>query len=131
MRMTRRLRRPTTNRGATKTYTPYLIAQASRVAEMLEAGYDNRRMGIELGVSKPRISQIRAQLRELAPYLGRPEPLDRLRSRRDQLWRLRKQVLELAATVRTDLRELDEELEAAEVDQVLGLRYGPRAIDRG
>lgn len=128
--MTRRGRSAAVLRREARSYTPHLIAQASRVAEMLDAGYDNRRMGLELGVSRPRISQIRGLLRELAPYLGRPEPLDRLRSRREQLWRLRRQVLELAATVRTDLRELDEELEASEVDCALGLRSRPRTTDR-
>lgn len=106
------------------SYTPHLIDQASRVAEMLDRGYTNRQMGVALGVSGPRVAQIRAMLPELAPYLGRPEPLDRLRSHRDQLWSLRRQSLELAATIRRDLRELEEELGAAQVDRVLGLRAG-------
>lgn len=117
-------------RRPTKPYTPHLIAQARRVAELLDAGYDNRHISQDLGVSRPRVSQIRAQLRELAPYLGRPEPLDRLRTRRDQLWRLRQQVLELAVRVRDDLRELDEELQAARIDGLLGLRAGADATRR-
>jgi hypothetical protein len=51
-----------------------------------------------------------------------PRPTERLRSHRDQLWSLRRQALALAASVRGDLRELEEELEAARVDRILGLR---------
>lgn len=114
--------RPAPRRRASPTYTPHLITQARRVAELLDAGKDYRHISRELGVSRARVSQIRARLRELAPYLGRPDPLDRLRGRRDQLWRLRVQVLELATTIRRDLRALDEELESGEVDRILGLR---------
>ena len=111
-----------TSRPPAARYSPHLIAQASRVAELLDAGYSNRRIAAILGVSGPRIAQIRHVLPELSPYLGQPDPLDRLRGHRDQLWSLRHQVLELAATIRRDLRELDEELQAANVDSLLGLR---------
>lgn len=104
------------------TYSPHLIAQAGRVAELLDEGYSNRRIATVLGVSNPRVSQIRNVLPQLAPYLGHPQPLDRLRGHRDQLWNLRRQVLQLATVIRNDLRELDEELEAATVDRLLGLR---------
>lgn len=104
------------------TYTPHLIAQAGRVAELLDAGYTHRQIGEKLGVSAVRITQIRGMLPRLGPYLGSPEPLERLRSHREQLWMLRRRVLELAHTVRRDLSELDEELQAAEVDQLVGLR---------
>ncbi len=106
------------------TITPHLIAQASRVAELLDAGYSQREMGRLLGVSGPRIAEIKKQLPELREYLGEPAPLDRLRSHRDQLWNLRRQALELAATIRRDLHELDEEVAAAEIDRLLGLRAG-------
>jgi hypothetical protein len=105
-------------------YSPHLISQAARVAELLDEGYTNKRIGVALGVSGPRIAQIRQLLPQLTPYLGRPVPLDRLRSHREQLWRLRHQTLQLAATIRHDLRELEEELEAAELDRLLGLRAG-------
>jgi hypothetical protein len=104
--------------------TPHLIDQAARVAELLDQGYTNRRIAEAMGVSGPRIAQIRAVLPNLAPYLGRPVPLDRLRSHRDQLWGLRRQTLQLAFAIRRDLRELDEELEAARIDRLLGLRAG-------
>jgi len=102
--------------------TPYFIDQARRVAELLDAGYSNRRIAGRLGVSAARISQIRGRLPAVGAYLGTPEPFERLRSHRDQLWRLRRQALELAAVIRRDLRELSEELDAAEVDRILGLR---------
>jgi len=107
---------------AVRRITPHLVHQASRVAELVEAGHSQNQIGQMLGVSGPRIAEIKRRLPELREYLGQPEPLDRLRSRREQLWRLRHQTLDLAATIRRDLRELDQELEAATVDQVLGLR---------
>src|SRR5688572_24779344 len=100
----------------------HLIDQATTVAELLDRGYTNKRIAEAMGVSSPRIAQIRALLPELTPYLGRPVPLDRLRSHRDQLWRLRRQTIQLACAIRRDLRELEEELESAAVDQVLSLR---------
>jgi hypothetical protein len=84
--MTSSRHHPTHARRATKAYAPHLIAQARRVAELLEAGDDYGHISRDLGVSRPRVSQIRSQLHELAPYLGRPDPLDRLRSRRDQIF---------------------------------------------
>lgn len=102
--------------------TPHFIDQARRVAELLDNGYTNRQVASQLGVSPVRISQIRTRLPAVAPYLGSPEPSARLRSHREQLWSLRRQALELAGTIRRDLRELDEELGAADIDRVLGLR---------
>ena len=102
--------------------TKHGIDQARRVWELLDAGYSNKAIAEQLGVSGPRISQIRRQLPVLAPYLGRPRPLARLGSHRGQLWELRRQTLALAATIRRDLRDLDEELQAAYIDQHLGLR---------
>jgi predicted transcriptional regulator len=104
------------------TVTPHLVAQARRVAELIDAGYGNARIAIDLGVSRPRVSQIRRELAALEPYLGRPQTTDRLRGHREQLWSLRHDALRLAAAVRRDLRELDEELQAADIDQALGLR---------
>ena len=105
-------------------FTSRLVAQAARVAELLDEGFTNKRIGEAMGVSAPRVAQIRALLPELASYLGRPVPLDRLRSHREQLWLLRHHALDLAAVIRRDLRELEEELEAAEFDRILGLRAG-------
>jgi hypothetical protein len=102
--------------------TPHLIAQAGRIAELLDQGYTHRQIGDQLGVSSVRVSQVKQLLPSLAAYLGQPAPLERLRSHREQLWRLRRETLELAATIRRDLRELDEEVQAAEVDRLLGLR---------
>lgn len=102
--------------------TPHFIGQARRVAELLDAGYSNRQIAVRLGVSPPRVSQIRGRLPSVEAYLGSPEPNARLRCHRDQLWRLRRQALELATAIRRDLRELDEELEAADIDRLLGLR---------
>lgn len=73
-------------------------------------------------MSGPRVSQIRRRLPSLEPYLSPPEPTERLRCRRDQLWSLRHQTVALAAAIRKDLHELEEELEAAQTDRILGLR---------
>lgn len=105
-----------------KTYSQHLLAQAARVAELLDAGYTNRQIADEMHVSAPRIAQIKQILPDLRPYIGEPTPLDRLRSHREQLWQLRKHALELAATIREDLRELDEEIQSAEVDYLVGVR---------
>lgn len=105
-----------------REYTLHLVEQATRVAELLDQGWTNRRIAEAMGLSRPRVSQIRSLLPELAPYLGPLAPIDRLRSHRDQLWRLRHDVLQLAAAIRRDLRELDEELESARVDEILGFR---------
>lgn len=102
--------------------SPHLIAQASQVAELLDAGQSLRQIGRALDVSGPRIAEIKRLLPDLEPYLGPPAPLDRLRRHRDQLWRLRHQTLALASTIRRDLRELDQELDSALIDQLLGLR---------
>ncbi len=102
--------------------TPHFIGQARRVAELLNAGYSNRQIAVRLGVSPPRISQIRGRLPAVEAYLGSPEPTERLLRHRDQLWKLRCQALQLAGTIRRDLRELSEELEASDIDRLLGLR---------
>lgn len=119
-------RRPCTPavRGVFPTRAPTIrfIEQACLVAELLDAGYSNRRIADQLGVSAPRISQIRQSLPALQPYLSAPEPVERLQSRRDQLWSLRRQTLGLAVAIRRDLRELEEEVHAADVDRILGLR---------
>lgn len=112
----------TARHGEDVSLTPHFIDQARRVAELLDAGYTNRRIATSLGVSAARISQIRGRLPAIEPYLGAPQPNERMRCHRDQLWQLRHQALELAAVIRRDLRELSEELEAAEVDRILGLR---------
>ncbi len=98
------------------------IGQAHTVAELLDAGYSNRQIAGRLGVSAARVSQIRTALPTVGDYLGTPQPNERLRCQREQLWRLRRQALELAGAIRRDLRELDEELEAADIDRLLGLR---------
>jgi len=112
----------TARHGEDVSLTPHFIDQARRVAELLDAGYSNRQIAGRLGVSGARISQIRGRLPAVEAYLGAPEPNERLRCHRDQLWRLRRHALELAAAIRRDLRELDEELDAANVDRILGLR---------
>ncbi len=112
----------TARHGENASLTPHFIDQARRVAELLDAGYSNRHIATSLGVSAARISQIRGRLPAVEPYLGSPEPTERLRCHRDQLWRLRTQALELAAVIRRDLRELSEELDAANIDRILGLR---------
>ena len=104
--------------------TIHFIEQARRVAELLDEGYGSAQIASELGVSQPRVSQIRQQLPSLEAYLGQPAPIERLRSHREQLWTLRHHALQLAATVRRDLKALDEELQAAEIDELLGLRPG-------
>ena len=111
-----------TGNGRDAPLTPRFIDQARRVAELLDAGYSNRQIAGRLGVSAARVSQIRVRLPAVEDYLGTPEPNERLRCHRDQLWRLRRHALELAAAIRRDLRELDEELEAADIDRLLGLR---------
>ena len=111
-----------TQRRIIQKLSPHFLEQASTVAELLDAGYSNRRIAEQLGVSAPRVSQIRQTLPELEPYLGHPAPMERLKSHRDQLRDLRRDALRLAATVRGDLRELEEELESANIDHLLGLR---------
>ena len=102
--------------------TPHFIGQARQVAELLDAGHSNRQIAERLGVSPPRVSQIRGRLPAVEAYLGSPEPTERLLRHRDQLWKLRRQALELAGTIRRDLHELSEELEASDIDRLLGLR---------
>ena len=104
--------------------TPSLVNQARRVSELLDEGYTNRRIAEILGVSSPRISQIRQQLPQLEGYLGAPAPTERLRGHREQLRNLRREALNLARQIAADIRTLDEELESAEIDQLLGLRTG-------
>lgn len=108
--------------GHRPVLTRRFVDQARRVAELLDAGYSNRQIAGRLGVSAARVSQIRSRLPAVEDYLGIPEPNERLRCHREQLWRLRRNALELAAAIRRDLRELDEELEAADIDRLLGLR---------
>ena len=110
------------HRESTRTYSAHLIEQAIRVAELTEAGYTHGAIAAELGVSRPRISQIRAVLPGVREYLGEPNVSHRLLEKRDQLSQLRRSALRLAAAVRRDLRELEEELGAAENDRLLGLR---------
>lgn len=105
-----------------REFTPHLVSQAARVAELLEQGWTNRRIAEAMGVSPVRVTQIRGLLPELEPYLAPPAPLDRLRVHREQLWSLRRQVLALALAIRRELRELDEEIQSADVDRLLGLR---------
>jgi hypothetical protein len=112
----------TARNGHGPALTRRFVDQARRVAELLDAGYSNRQIAGRLGVSAARVSQIRTRLPTVEAYLGTPEPNERLRCHREQLWRLRHQALELAAAIRRDLRELDEELEAADIDRLLGLR---------
>lgn len=102
--------------------TPYLVAQARTVAHLQREGLSTYQIATALGVSKPRVSQIRAQMRDLADYLGHPDPTDRLKVRRVQLHQLRGDTLRLAMAIRHDLRTLDEELEAVEIDRLTGLR---------
>jgi predicted transcriptional regulator len=112
----------TVRHGGDVSLTPHFIDQARRVAELLDAGYSNRRIAGHLGVSAARISQIRTRLPAVEAYLGSPEPSERLRCHREQLWQLRRQALELAGVIRRDLRALGEELDAADIDRILGLR---------
>lgn len=102
--------------------TPHLLEQANRVADLLANGYSNARIAAELSVSKPRVSQIRRELPALRPYIGNPNPTDRLLGHRDQLVLLRGEALALAAAVRRDLRDLEAEIQSARIDRLLGLR---------
>jgi predicted transcriptional regulator len=105
-----------------KRYSEYTVTQAGRVAELVAAGYSNADIAEQLGVSRPRISQIRHMLPAIRDQLTQPEPTKRLQEKRDRLYALRHQALLLAASIRRDLRELDEELESANTDRVLGFR---------
>lgn len=62
--------------------TPHLIRQAGRVAELLDQGYTLRAIGRDLGITGPRVAQIKRELPRLCEYLGRPARLDSLRSQR-------------------------------------------------
>ena len=100
-------------------------AQARQIAEMLDQGLTRRQIGSELGVSGPRVTQIIGNHPELLRYQRRPgQVASRLYAYRRDLVRLRRAALDLATIIRRDLRELDEELEAYEVDRQLGLRAG-------
>jgi transposase-like protein len=103
-------------------YTRHAIEQATRVAELLDAGYSLAGVAKELGVSRPRISQIRRTLPHLQASLGDHTPTARLRRHRAHLVALRNEALALAGAIRRDLREVNEELQSAEVDAILGLR---------
>lgn len=102
--------------------TAHAIQQARTVAELQRDGYTTHQIAETLGVSGPRVSQIRATLHGLADYLGDPTPTERLLSRRAQLRHLRADALRLALAIRRDLTELDEELQSARIDRLLGLR---------
>lgn len=106
--------------------TPHLIEQARTVATLDREGLPTIEIAAALGVSKPRVSQIRAFIPSLRDYLGDPNPTDRLKNRRLQLHQLRGDALRLAAAIRRDLRLLDEGLEAAEIDRLAGIRPGER-----
>ena len=102
-------------------YTPHLIRPGRAGSPSSSTRlHQPARSAEAMGVSR---SAIAADQVAVCPNCHRisdaRSPLDRLRSHRDQLWSLRRQTLQLAATIRHDLRELDEELEAARVDRLL------------
>ena len=97
--------------------------QAKRVHELLDRGLSRRQIAEELGVSSPRITQIIGKNPELLRYHRRPgQVAARLYTYRQDLIRLRHATNDLAKLIRRDLRELDEELAAYELDRMLGLR---------
>jgi predicted transcriptional regulator len=98
------------------------LDQARRVAELLDAGYATGAIADMLGVTGPRVSQIKRRLPTLREYLGQPAPTDRLQARREELITLRRQVLAIGRLIRQDVRAIDEELSAYRIDQLLGLR---------
>ena len=93
------------------------------IATMLAEGRTRREIGEALGVSAPRISQLIGDNPELLAWRRGPSSLaERLYEHRCDLARLRRLTLELAHSIRSELRALDEELQSYEVDRVLGLR---------
>lgn len=101
------------------------VPRVRRVAEMLERGLSRREIADALGLSSPRVTQIIGNNPELMRYQRRPsQAAARLYAYQQDLVRLRHATLDLAKTIRRDLRELNEELEAYEVDRALGLRAG-------
>lgn len=107
---------------ATNAPTPRFIRQAQVVAALIAEGVPHRQIAKHLGVSGPRISQIKRDIPNLQDYLGVPTPSERLKTHRAQLATLRHEALHLTLAIRRDLRLLDEELEADDIDQLLGLR---------
>jgi len=104
---------------------PELNDQARRVREMLDRGLSRRQIAEAMGVTSPRITQIIGNNPELLRYHRRPgQVAGRLYTYRQDLVRLRHATNDLAKLIRRDLRELDEELEAYELDRLLGLRAG-------
>ena len=103
--------------------TPYAIEQAAIVAHHLAEGRTHREIAQIIGKSRPRVSQVRKRLAELAPYLNRPaDPSEHLLNHRTQLHSLQRQVLELAAAIRRELHAIDDVRESAQVDKILGIR---------
>lgn len=100
-----------------------MTPQAERVRELLTEGLTRKQIAERLGVSAPRVTQIITSTPALIPYQRRPDqPSARLRSYRNDLIRLRHAALDVSRSIRRELKALDEELQAYELDKLLGLR---------
>ena len=102
--------------------TAHAVRQAIQVNQYLQEGLTNRAISKRMSVSAVRVSQIRTSLPDLEPWLGQPDPLIELRSRRAQLHRLRTEALGLAIEVRKLITEIDDTGESVQIDRVLGFR---------
>ena len=95
------------------------------LGRLLEKGLTRRQIAERLGISNPRVSQIIRNHPELIRRQARPELIaSRLRGYREDLIRIRTATLHLGRQVSRELRTLNEELEAYEIDTQLGLRAG-------
>ena len=117
--------------------TPTTLARATLIAEGLTEGLTHRQIAACLGISGPRVSRI--VVRDLPVLRHHPDAPPALRHyhprarhlaiERARLDSLRAEVNALLTAIRTQLRDLDEELEAARTDELLGLRPPPTSAD--
>jgi predicted transcriptional regulator len=103
---------------------PPLDARARQIKELLTAGLTQRAIARHIGVSAPRVSQIVGNDPELrrirtATSMGERE---RLASYRSELSQVLREVRQIAVQIKRSIKALDEELESAGIDAILGLR---------
>lgn len=110
--------------------TPAKIARATLIAEAVSAGLTHKQIGEQLGLSGPRITQVIT--REIPILRHHPEAPASLRDfrphpraliqYRNTLWTMRHELAGIQGEIRKELQTIDEELQAYQIDQLLGLR---------
>jgi hypothetical protein len=95
-----------------------------KISEMMQAGHSQRAIGQALGISGPAVAQRIArspELRRLRTQCTNSEH-QRLRAYRSELSQTYDAVRRLGLDIKGSIAALDEELEAIEIDRILGLR---------